>query len=197
MQLIPAISDANGPEPHSYVYDLKPDEHDQLQKKMLGLASDQVYAYVKQLSAGSTKPIAPPSEIPRHHKVILARPAAPQFEDVDFHAFDLYSSNEPTFVLTAKARLPQSAAGASPALQYMVALVYRQDVNSDLHKVFANVTDTQHLDIAPQYQFIDAVDVDGDGNGELLFRKISDSGFAFDVYRVIGDQLYPLFQGTS
>ena len=40
------------------------------------------------------------------------------------------------------------------------------------------------------------VDVDGDGRGELLFRQVSDAGSAFVIYRVIGDRLYPLFQGT-
>jgi len=43
---------------------------------------------------------------------------------------------------------------------------------------------------------IDAVDVDGDGRAELLFHEVSDTGSAFVVYRVIGNQLYPLFQGS-
>jgi hypothetical protein len=58
------------------------------------------------------------------------------------------------------------------------------------------VTDTSHLDVIPQMELIDAVDVDGDGRGELLFRQFSDAGTAFVVYRVIGNQLYALFQGT-
>jgi hypothetical protein len=58
------------------------------------------------------------------------------------------------------------------------------------------VTDTSHLDVIPQMELIDAVDVDGDGRGELLFRQVSDAGTAFVVYRVIGNQLYALFQGT-
>jgi hypothetical protein len=45
-------------------------------------------------------------------------------------------------------------------------------------------------------ELIDAVDADGDGRGELLFRQISDAGRAFVLYRVIGDRLWPLFQGT-
>ncbi len=81
-------------------------------------------------------------------------------------------------------------------LQYMVTLVVREDVNGELHKSLANITDTQHLDVIPQLELIDAVDVDGDGRGELLFRQVSDTGSAFVVYRVIGDRLYPLFQGA-
>jgi hypothetical protein len=78
----------------------------------------------------------------------------------------------------------------------MVTLVAREDVNGDLHKSLANLTDAQHLDVLPRLELIDAVDVDGDGRGELLFRQVSDAGSAFVVYRVIGDRLYPLFQGT-
>jgi hypothetical protein len=52
------------------------------------------------------------------------------------------------------------------------------------------------LDVIPRLELIDAVDVDGDGRGELLFRQVSDAGSAFVIYRVIGDRLYPLFQGT-
>jgi len=73
-------------------------------------------------------------------------------------------------------------------------LVEREDINGDFHKVFAEVTDTDHLDVLPRYELIDAVDADGDGRGELLFQQISDDGSTFGIYRVIGDQLYQLFQ---
>jgi hypothetical protein len=81
-------------------------------------------------------------------------------------------------------------------LQYFITLVARADIYGDLRKLFSNVTDTRHLDAIPRMELIDAVDVDGDGRGELLFRQISDAGTAFDVYRVTGDQLWPLFEGT-
>ena len=195
VQLIPAISDADGPEPHSYIYDLKPDEELALRNKMLALAGDEVRARAKQ---ASSKQVGA-SESPRSSKQrITTRPKAlqPNFEDVQFRVFDLSSSNEPVMVLTASARLPESGAQAASAeLQYLVALVARQDINGDVHKAFSNVTDTQHLDVEPKLELIDAVDVDGDGRAELLFRKIYDAGSAFLVYRVIGDQLYALFDG--
>jgi hypothetical protein len=43
---------------------------------------------------------------------------------------------------------------------------------------------------------IDAVDADGDGRGEFLFRAVSDTGSTWAVYRAGADQLVPLFQGT-
>ena len=57
------------------------------------------------------------------------------------------------------------------------------------------ITDTQHFDSLPRFELIDAVDADGDGRGELLFRQISDAGKAFVIYRVIGDQLCRFTRG--
>ena len=119
----------------------------------------------------------------------------PSFEDVQLHAFDLSNSNEPILVLTAKARLP-GRPGTTSDLQYIITLVARDDMYGDLHKVFASVTDTNHFDVLSRLELIDAVDADGDGRGELLFRQVSDSGSAFVLYRVIGDRLWPLFQGA-
>jgi len=45
-------------------------------------------------------------------------------------------------------------------------------------------------------ELIDAVDADGDGRGDLLFRRTSDSGSSYAIYRATADQLWPLFEGT-
>jgi hypothetical protein len=192
-----AISDAGGAEFQPYTYDLKPDEERQFRNKMLELSADEVRAHTKQLAAerlastdktGTSKQRTPAA----------TKPVQPSFEDVQLRLFDLSNSNEPTLVLTASARLAQrpNTPEASADLQYFVTLVARQDLNGDFHKAFSSVTDTRHLDVEPRLELIDAVDADGDGRGELLFRKIYDTGSAFVVYRVIGDQLYPLFEGT-
>ena len=196
VQLIPAISDPDGPEPHSYVYDLKPDDELPLRNKMLALAAEEVRARARQLASqqvGSPEPARNPKSRTTTH----AKPEQPSFEDVQFRIFDLSSSNEPTMVLTANATLPErTKQEPSASLQYFVTLVARQDINGDMHKAFSNVTDSQHLDVMPKFELIDAVDVDGDGRAELLFRKVYDASSAFVVYRVIGDQLYALFDGN-
>lgn len=193
-QLIPAISDANGPEPHTYVYDAKPEDETALRNKILVLAADEVRARAKQLSS---ELIAPAGSARTSRAGAREKPAQPNFENVQFRIFDLSSSNEPTLVLTASARMPDRASeSALVDLQYFVTLVARQDINGDIHKAFSNVTDQRHLDVEPKFELIDAVDVDGDGRAELLFRKEYDEGTAYVVYRVIGDQLYPLFEGT-
>jgi len=198
-QFIPAISAEGGPEPNSYSYVMKPEEEQQFRKKMLAMAADEVRARVKLLSAQTIQPPPEPAKTPTARKSAATKPPQPDFEDVQLHVFDLNSSNEPVLILSAKAHFLQSSkekeAGSSE-LQYIVTLVARQDVNLDYHKVFSNVTDTSHLDVIPQMELIDAVDVDGDGRGELLFRQVSDAGTAFVVYRVIGNELYALFQGT-
>jgi hypothetical protein len=195
-QLIPAISDADGPEPHSYIYDVKPDEELALRNKMQALAADEVRARIKQLfseQVGSTEAVRGS----KPHSRTSTKTPQPNFEDVQFRVFDLSSSNEPVMVFSAAARMPERVTQDAPAdLQYFVTLVARQDINGDLHKAFSKVSDTQHLDVEPKFELIDAVDVDGDGRAELLFRKIYDASSAFVVYRVIGDQLYALFDGT-
>ncbi|MGA7382153.1 MAG: hypothetical protein WBX03_14990 [Terriglobales bacterium] len=196
-QFIPAISAEGGPEPNSYSYVMKPDEEQQFRKKMLAMAADEVRTRAKLLSAQTLRPSPEPAKNPAPRRSAATKPAQPDFEDVQLHVFDLNSSNEPVLILSAKAHFLQSSKEKeASALQYIVTVVARQDVNLDYHKIFSNVTDTSHLDVIPQMELIDAVDVDGDGRGELLFRQVSDAGTAFVVYRVIGNELYALFQGT-
>lgn len=197
VQIIPAISDADGPEPRPYTYPMKPAEQQQFQQKMLAMAADEVRARAKELASGTVGAPAPAHTRSQPGKAAApAKLPAPAFEDVQLHVFDLSSSNEPVLVLTASAHLPPGRNAGPAGLQYMLTLVARDDIYGELHKAFSSVTDTQHLDVQPRYDLIDAVDADGDGRGELLFRKVSDAGSAFALYRVIGNQLWPLFEGT-
>lgn len=196
IQIVPAISDAGGPEPHSYAYPMKPDEEQQFRKKILAMAADEVTTRAKQLAAEMAAASPSAQATGRRVGKASAKAAQPVFDDAELRVVDPSSSNEPILILMAKAHMPQAPNEGAAALQYMVTLVARQDIYGDLHKMFSNVTDAQHLDVLPRYDFIDCVDADGDGRGELLFRKVSDSASAFTVYRVIGNQLWPLFDGT-
>jgi hypothetical protein len=196
IQLIPAISDSDGPDPLPYTYNLKPEEEQQFRKKMLAIAAEEVRARAAELgsaSAGTTRTRASS----QHGKATAVKAPQPTFSNVQLRIFDLADINEPELVLTAAASMPQRPhEKENSELQYMITLVVREDVNGELHKSLVNITDTQHLDVIPQLELIDAVDVDGDGRAELLFREVSDTASAFVVYRVIGDRLYPLFQGA-
>lgn len=193
-KIFPAISDAGGPDPLPYKYELKPEEEQQFRVKMLALAAGEVLTRARQLASETISP-GPPSRTSPLGKA-SAKPPQPSFDDVQLRVFDLTSNNEPVLVLTAKARMPQRPNTTGAALQYFVTLVARNDIYGELHKVLANVTDTEHLDVSPRMELIDAVDADGDGRGELLFRQISDAGSAFVIDRVVGDRVYTLFEGT-
>jgi hypothetical protein len=186
-QLIPAISDAAGPDPRPYAYSLKPEEELKLRKKILLLAANEVQSWAAQPESAGSKPGA--------RTATKAKAPQPTFEDIQLHAFDLSNSNEPIVVMTATARMP-ARPNTTSDLQYVITLVARDDMYGEVHKVFASVTDNHHFDVLSRLELIDAVDADGDGRGELLFRQVSDGGSAFVLYRVIGDRLWPLFQGT-
>jgi hypothetical protein len=183
LQWVPAISDAGGPEPRPYSYDMKPDEEAGFLKKMLAMAGGEVTA-----RAASSGPAAE-SKSKAADKNVRSKQAL-QFQNVQLRVFDLSNTNEPVLVLTANATVP-----SRPDVAFMIALVARDDIYGELHKVSAQITDNQHLDMLPKYEFVDAVDADGDGRGELLFRLSSDAGSAYAIYAVIGDKLWPLFEG--
>ena len=180
LQIIPAISDAGGPQPRPYTYSMKPEEEQAFLQKMKTMAATAVEQRAKLLSGETVG-------AKKKKKAVASQ--TPDFRNVQLKVMDISNSNEAILVLTADATLPGRA-----DLQYSTAVAARQDIYGDLHKIFSQTTDNQHLDVQPRYDFIDAVDVDGDGRGELLFRQVWDSGSGFAVYRVIGDRLWPLFE---
>jgi hypothetical protein len=194
VQLIPAISDADGPDPRPYTYDAKPEEVARFQKLMLGLASAEVTNRAKLV--GGVAEAAKAARANTRSRISGKGPQ-PSFDDIQFKIFDLSNTNEPTLVLTAVARMPQQGftSGTAPGLEYFVTVVGRMDINEELHKIFASTTDNRHLDVISRLELVDAVDADGDGRGELLFREVSDAGTNYVVYRATPDQLWALFDG--
>ena len=209
VQRLPAISDADGPDPRPYSYDASPQQQQDFRKRMLAVAAVEVRNRAAALGVINSEPGM--SVAASQRKSGTAQKAQPKFDDIQFRVFDLANSNEPILVLTAKAVIEKAASAKAPSgarlpphpieatasdLQYFVTLAGRYDINGELHKLFSNVTDTRHLDAIPRMELIDAVDADGDGRGELLFRKTYESGSAFVIYRATADQLWPLFEGT-
>ena len=143
-----------------------------------------------------------------------------RLQDVQVRAFDLTTRNEPQIILMAHAldapvapaapvrragprsgTKPGAAAQPSPAagegISYWVTIAARQDYNGELRKLKVWATDSKHLDAYPRAELIDAVDADGDGRGELLFREISDVGQSFVLYRATPDTLTQLFNSAG
>jgi hypothetical protein len=189
----PAISDAGGPDPRPYLYDLKPAEEAIYRTKMLDLAATEARAS----AAPATKAAATPKTAAgKPASKSTAKVPAPEFDDVKLRIFDLSNSNEPILVLSAKTKpsAPNATGKIEPPKE--ITLIARTNLEGDLRKLFFSQTDAQHLDETPRMELVDAVDADGDGRGELLFRRTYDTGSAFAIYRVTADGLWPLFEGT-
>jgi len=185
IQVFPAISDTGGPDPRPYTFELKAGEEADYRAKMLALATAELRA--KAAAAGQQTSIPRPAG-----KVKTAgKKPAPAFDDVHLRIFDLTDTNEPVLVLAAKTR---PAAGAAEGKE--ITLVARTNLEGEMQKLFFSETDSQHLYADPRMELIDAVDADGDGRGELLFRTTTDAGSSYAIYRATADRLYPLYEGT-
>ena len=131
-------------------------------------------------------------------------------ENSDIRSFDLALANQATVVLTASAHAAPPAAtpvrrgsaqrpaalAPTPAdsdLTFWVTIVARENYNGDLRQLAAWTTDSKHLDAYARMELIDAIDADGDGKGELLFRAVNDLGRSFVIDRVTADQVVTLY----
>jgi hypothetical protein len=194
VQTFPAISDAAGPDPRPYSYDLKPAEEAIYRNKMLELVGEQISP--KAAAAQSKAASSAAAKSSAHKKATTAPaksgPYKPELEDLKIRVFDLSNSNEPVLVLSGHTPVPAANAAGSQ-LPQEITLVARTNLEGELQKLFFQQTDSRHLDIRPRMELIDAVDADGDGRGELLFRRTFDSGSTYAIYRVSADQLWPLW----
>jgi hypothetical protein len=190
----PAISDAGGPDSRSYIYEVKPDEEAIYRNKMLDLAAAQFRAHSK--AAAVATPSARKTSVTKAAGKPAAKLPKPEFDDVTLHIFDLSNSNEPVLVLSAKARPAASSAGENTSEPKEITLIARTNLEGEMQKLFFSQTDSRHLDETPRMELIDAVDADGDGRGELLFRRSSGTGGAYAIYRVTRDRLWPLYEGA-
>jgi hypothetical protein len=197
VQYIPAISDATGPPPHSLTFEWLKGEEGDRRTQMMALAKDQLRAYLAAHAKNriTAKPTHPAT-------VRRVKPEEPIFDDFKMIAYDLWNSNQPIIVVSAQAHLPPPPAGAPHSdtdtdLQYSIMLVAYPDIYNNLHKLYSGVTDKFHLDVTPRLDLIDAIDADGDGRGELLFRETSDVGTGWIVYRATADKLWKIFDSLN
>lgn len=198
IQVYPAISDAGGPDPRSYVFEWIKGEGEEQRKQMLDLAKEQVRLYLNQrakglIAQGSLAAVPARSKNASTARKLTSKAPDPVLENVQLRTFDLWANNQPVLVLSAESHLPPSLAPGATGAIYTITLVARTDIYNNLHKLYVGVTDSYHLDVTPQLELIDAVDADGDGRGELLFRETSDAGSGYVIYRATADKLWKLF----
>jgi hypothetical protein len=202
VQLVPAISDAGGPDPQSYKFFWKEGEENERRQQMLALAAAEVRAYVtaREKNAIPAKPASRNAGTAKAgtaaHKA-LAKPPEPVFENIQFRAFDVWKNNQGVMVFCAEAHLAPTAGSSAAAGLYNVSIAAKSDIYGNLRKLYSGVTDKFHLDVTPRLELIDAVDADGDGRGELLFRETTDAGSGYVIYRATPDKLWKMFDSLA
>ncbi len=173
----PAISDAGTYETRPLLYSLSGADRDHATQELQKLALEELRHY-------ATK-----------RKITL--PKGTGFTDYDLRAFDLDLSNSATLVFTGKLAAQDRKTLHGGEFDYFVTVVAHQDINGDLQKVFASVTDSNYLDAVSRMELVGAVDASGNGHGDLLFRQYSDTGINYGLYRVYPYQMQKLFEGGA
>ena len=188
-ELVPAISDADGPEPRPFILTRNPEEESRLRKAASAMVEEAV---LKQIG------LAPAA-------------ARLEFKESTLKYFDLDGNNSAELVLTARVGVvprvtaPTHAARREPAQrtkphapsvavrEFYVTFVAREDLNGEVHPAFTRITDVRNLDLDGRLELIDAVDVDGDDRGELLFRRLLGKDVSYVVLKVGLNQTTKLF----
>lgn len=173
------MSDTESIDTRSFVFSWKPDEEEEMRPKMYKLA----------LAELPNEHVKPSSDL---RKSNLLR-------NVVMRSFDLDLSNDAVIVFSAEVpgTLPSTKDSAAKFVTRYVTVIARVDFDGNPQKVFASVTDSSRLDVTPHLQLIDAVDVDGDGVAELLFRQYGYDDSSFVIYSVGRSSVNKLFEGAS
>jgi len=189
-EMVAAISDAGGPEPHPFTLARNADEEARLRKAASVLVEQAV---LKQ--AG----LAPSA-------------ARVDFQESSLKYFDLDGNNSAEAVLSARVALapqaPRPAARPQPphrparppsvALrEFEVTFIAREDLSGELHPSFARIIDARNVHLDGRFELIDAVDVDGDSRGELLFRRLIGKDVSYVVLKVGLSQTTKLFDSAG
>jgi hypothetical protein len=198
VQLVAAISDGGGPDPRPYQFYWKPGEEDERRAQMLTLAENEVRAYANAMAKNRIPATPPPAATATaKSRKTPAKPVQPLLENIQFRTFDVWTTGQPVMILSAEAHFPAAPGTTAAPEQYSITLVARTDIYGSLRKLYAGVTDKFHLDVTPRLELIDAVDADGDGRGELLFRETTDAGSGYVIYRASADKLSKMFDSLS
>jgi hypothetical protein len=175
-QTMVAVSDAESTDSRSFEFVWKPGEKAQMEAKMRRLALAKLPRENAQLTDHSLT------------KVII-------------RSFDLDLSNDAVMVLSAEVPSSYVAQGnkSEPGkfVSRYITLIARIDLQGNPQRLSASVTDSSRLDIVPRLELIDAVDVDGDGYAELLFRQYSFDEKSFIIYGVGRSSVTKVFEGAS
>jgi hypothetical protein len=171
-----AVSDAQTSDARSFQFVWKPGEQEKAEAKMRKLALAQLPRENAQLTDGS-------------------------LTNVVIRSFDLDLSNDAVMVLTAEVPgayvTPGQKNTPGKFVSRYITLIARVDFEGVPQRLAVSVTDSSRLDVAPRLELIDAVDVDGDGLAELLFREYGFDQKGFIVYGVGRGTVTKVFAGST
>ncbi len=177
-----AIADIGNIESRPYGYNFPPDERQRDLQALKNMATEAIRKTAKERT--SLRGVDPA-----------------KLDDVDVHALDPDHSKRPVEIFTASITgaqsrlwLPPGSAIKSPP-KVTVALVARKDSAGRLNQIYLMISDPVMLDVRPGLQYLGAVDADGSGRAQLLFRKQVDvDAFAYVLYRVTPYDLVKTFE---
>lgn len=179
-----AVADAGNIESHPYDYRW-PDE--ERQRDLASLQEIAVAAIAKQVKSRPN----------------LRGVDSKSLSAIEVSALDPDNSKRPIEILTAtvtpapgKGWLPSGAAAAPPSVT--IALVARKDGQGRLNQIFVEISDPLMLDVRPALHFVGAVDADGSGRAQLLFRELVDiNSFVYVLYRPTPYELIKTFESKA
>lgn len=185
VQAYVAVSDAQPSDTRSYEYNWRPEEKEKIEAKMRKLALAQLPGENSQANEHS-------------------------LTNVVIRSFDLDMSNDAVVVITAEApgaylapagktarAAPAPKAPADKFVSRYITVIARVDIDGNPQKLAGSVTDSSRLDVAPRLELIDAVDVDGDGLAELLFREYGFDQKSYLIYGVGHGSVTKVFEGAN
>jgi hypothetical protein len=169
-----AVSDAKPSDPRPYEFQWNPEERTRQTAAIAKLAATELAKFATE------------------RKISLPKKLEGK---TDVRAFDVDYSNNPEIVFTGVYPVAPDASGRPNEIYvtYIASIGYEDKPQ----KIFSSVTDSRHLDVATRLELIDAVDVDGDGRGELLFREYTDQGTRYAAYQASYFQVSRIFTGGS
>jgi hypothetical protein len=178
-----AVSDTTPTDVRSFDFQWKPGEAEPMELKMRKLALAQIPKEHTQVQVTKEETQLTPKSL----------------KNVVIRSFDLDLSNDAVIVLSAEipATVPSTKESSAKFISRYVTVIARVDFDGEPQKILASVTDSSRLDVTPRLELIDAVDVDGDGIAELLFRQYGYDEKSFVVYSVGHSTATKLFEGAS
>ncbi len=194
LERLVAVSDASLPERRPYAFPWQRDEQEQYTQEVTAMAQAELARSLPQ-PAGKAAAGGLPAGKAGGRSTRAVKSALPALEDVRIRAFDLNYDNNPEIVVMARHTLPASP--SVPTRTFFVTVVAGVAIGGELRRLMAVVTDDQRLDSVPRMELIDAVDAEGNGDGEFLFRRVGRTRQSYELFRVGMDKLWTLFEGAA